>query len=154
MLRYVSLHWRRGDLDLAHPQSSLIKWTPRAAAEKVIKIMNDHCEHEIHPTATGSAVAANDDSNASNGYCGFDSIHLATDLFFTRDFTTFRSLIPSSITIHRHHTDDRILDTAMDLILASQSHYFFSTYGGSSYARFIWQERDQVYHKSPDTHVY
>jgi hypothetical protein len=157
MNRYISLHWRRGDLDLAHPQTSLMAWPPAVLAKKAMTLMDNHCEHYMDATtdrSPSSDINSGHVNSNENGYCGFDSIHLSTDLFFNRDFATFRSLIPSSVAIIRHHSNDRIFDTAMDLILASQSDYFFSTYSGSSYARFIWQEREEVYHKHRSTHDY
>lgn len=136
--RYVAAHWRRGDLDFAHPDVGLLSATPAALARQLLDAMHELCtrpqdvterqQRLQQPPPGGQA----EPQPLQSSYCGFDGVYLTTDLFLLRDLPALEALLP--VRVLRHTGESRVENLAMDIVLSAGAERLVSTYSGTRFS--------------------
>jgi len=121
--RYLSLHWRHGDIFNMNPADEFKFHGGGTLAARIKRAMD-----RLHPGLLSQ----------------MDGIFLLTNCYIDSELAAFRREAKAvlGLDVHQFQSGDWVQDTGVDLLLASRAEFLFSTFVGSFFTKFLRDERD------------
>lgn len=123
--KFIAIHWRHGDIFNMDPASELKNHGSKSLIKRVKRAMDQE-----YPGALTSV----------------SGVFLLTNTYQKSELQEIEMQAREvlGVPLVRFTSDDWILDTAVDMVLASKAEYLFFTHCGSFFTTFIEQERDML----------